>query len=68
MRRAEDRIRKFSDDLVSANKEAEQRKVLANLRITLHEYIESLRTHLAAYPYVVERRNHGGEDRRRAPR
>jgi hypothetical protein len=67
MRRAEDRIRKLDADLSSSTDEVEQRQILAKLRISLHEYIERLRTHLASYPFVIERRRaERDDDRRRA--
>lgn len=66
MRRAEDKIRKLGADLSSSKDEAEQRQILAHLRITLHEYIERLRAHLAAYPFVVEGRVRRDDDGRAA--
>jgi hypothetical protein len=50
MRRAEDTIRKLGADLCASRDDDEQRQILAQLRTTLHEYIERLRTRLAAYP------------------
>jgi hypothetical protein len=62
MRRAEDQIRKLGADLCASRDDGEQRQILAKLRITLHEYIESLRIRLAAYPYVINRRVHRADD------
>ena len=69
MRRAEDKIRKLGADLCSSKNEGQQRQILAELRISLHEHVEHLRAHLAAYPFVIERRRaERDDDRRRAHR
>jgi hypothetical protein len=62
MRRAEDQIRKLGADLCASRDDGEQRQILAQLRISLHEHIERLRAHLAAYPFVQERRVHRADD------
>lgn len=64
MRRAEDIIRRLGADLSASKDDGEQRLILGKLRITLHEYIEHLRAHVAAYPLVEERRRHLVDDRR----
>jgi hypothetical protein len=64
MRRAEDKIRKLGADLCASKDEGQPRQVLAELRISLHEYVDHLRAHLAAYPYVVERRVRHDDERR----
>jgi hypothetical protein len=64
MRRAEDRIRKLGADLCVSQDDGEQRQILYKLRITLHEYVEGLRAHLATYPSVTERRVRRADDRR----
>ncbi len=66
MRRAEDKIRKLGVDLCASKDEGQQRKILAKLRISLHEYIDGLRAHLATYPFVTERRAGRIDDRRAA--
>ena len=67
MRRTADKIRKLCADLHIAKDEVEQAQILVKLRITLHEYVERLRAHLAAYPFVLERRVRRTDDRRAAP-
>jgi hypothetical protein len=56
MRRVEDKIRKLSEQLLAAEEDKELEPMLVELREALHQYIQRLRTRLANYPIVIERR------------
>jgi hypothetical protein len=56
MRRVEDKIRRLSEQLLAAEEDKELGPMLVELREALHQYIQRLRTRLANYPIVVERR------------
>ena len=60
MRRVEDKIRRLSEQLLAAEEDKELEPVLVELREALHQYIQRLRTRLADYPIVVERRVRNG--------
>jgi hypothetical protein len=55
-RRMEDRIRKLSGELVAEQDPTKVRDLSTQLRVALHDYIESLRAKVMAYPVVDERR------------
>ncbi len=60
MRRVEDKIRKLSEQLLAAEEDKELEPMLVELREALHQYIQRLRTRLANYPIVIERRVRNG--------
>jgi len=60
MRRVEDKIRRLSEQLLAAEEDKELGPMLVELREALHQYIQRLRTRLADYPIVVERRVRNG--------
>ena len=60
MRRVEDKIRRLSEQLLAAEEDKELGPMLVELREALHQYIQCLRTRLANYPIVIERRVRNG--------
>jgi len=60
MRRVEDKIRRLSEQLLAAEEDKEFGPMLVELREALHQYIQRLRTRLADYPIIVERRVRNG--------
>lgn len=55
-RRIDDRIRELCKEVLSEQDPAKVRQLLSQLQDSLHEHIERLRTNVAAYPLVKERR------------
>jgi hypothetical protein len=60
MRRVEDKIRSLSAQLLAVEEDEQLRPILVELREALHQHIQRLRTRLADYPIVVERRVRNG--------
>jgi hypothetical protein len=60
MRRVEDKIRRLSEQILAAEEDKELGPMLVELREALHQYIQRLRTRLADYQIVVERRVRNG--------
>jgi hypothetical protein len=60
LRRMEDKIRGLCAQIVAANKDQEVTPLLVELRDALHQHIERLRTRLADYPSLAERRGRLG--------
>ena len=56
MRRTEDRIRELCAQLFDSQDDDAHANILAELQGALHQHIEHLRTRVAQYPVVVERR------------
>ena len=56
MRRVEDTIRRLCGTLLATGDEEEQAMILVELQAALHEHVQRIRTHLALYPFVEERR------------
>ena len=59
MRRVEDTIRRLCGTLLATGDEEEQAMILVELQGALHEHVQRIRTHLALYPFVEERRVRG---------
>ena len=57
-RRMEDKIRKLSQQLLTATTDEEMTWILAELRVALRQHVERLRARMASYPIMVERRNY----------
>jgi len=66
-RRMEDKIRRLSEQLLTAKDDQELTGILGELRAALHQHVERLRARVASYPIVVERRSYPptGETRSR---
>jgi CheY-like chemotaxis protein len=58
LRRNEDKIRALCSQLFAIEDDAQHAQLLAELQRGLHEHIQRLRTRVAEYPLVVERRSH----------
>jgi hypothetical protein len=56
MRRTEDKIRELCAQLFASQDDDAHANILADLQGALHQHIEHLRTRVAQYPAVVERR------------
>jgi hypothetical protein len=56
MRRVEDTIRRLCGTLLATGNEEEQAMILVELQVALHEHVQRIRTHLALYPFIEERR------------
>ncbi len=64
MRRTEDRIQKLCGEILAARNDDRDISSLAlELRKILHQHMENVRTHLAQYPILGERRVHGTSGR-----
>jgi hypothetical protein len=59
MRRTEDTIRRLCGTLLATGDEEEQAMIVVELQAVLHEHVQRVRTHLALYPFVEERRVRG---------
>jgi len=57
-RRTEDKIRKLSEELLSAESDEELTATLGELRAALHLHIARLRARVAHYPILIERRSY----------
>jgi hypothetical protein len=57
-RRMEDKIRKLSQQLLTATSDQEMTWILAELRLALRQHVERLRARVASYPVMVERRTY----------
>jgi hypothetical protein len=59
VRRTEDTIRRLCGTLLATDDDDEQAMILVELQAVLHEHVQRVRTHLALYPFVEERRVRG---------
>ena len=56
-RRMEDRIRQLCEQAVGEEDPVQLRRILVDLRNTIHQHVERMRNKFATYPVGIERRD-----------